>query len=140
MMVKSRQALERRRMEALSMSEQPISSVPLAQRPFEAPRPGDSPLSQTACENLLAELDQWAVIDGHHLQRAFSFPDFLQGLAFVNAIAGVAEDLGHHPDISLGWGRVKVELRTHDIDGLSMADFVLAARIDGIFQGLSTSN
>ena len=122
------------------MTEQPTSFAPLSERRFEPPRAGDAPLSEEKCMTLLNELDDWKVVGGHHLERTFKFPDFLQGLAFVNAIAGVAEDLGHHPDISLGWGRVGIELRTHDIDGLSMADFVLAARIDQLFQGFSAAD
>ncbi len=72
----------------------------------------------------------WEVVDEHHLTKTWSFPDFATALAFVNAIGDIAEDAGHHPDVHLAWGRVRVDLWTHKIDGLHLADFVVAARID----------
>jgi 4a-hydroxytetrahydrobiopterin dehydratase len=72
----------------------------------------------------------WSVIDEHHLEKTFPFPDFSSGLAFTNAVAAIAEAEGHHPDIHLAWGRVVVDIWTHAIDGLTRSDFVLAAKID----------
>jgi 4a-hydroxytetrahydrobiopterin dehydratase len=71
----------------------------------------------------------WKVVDGHHLEKEFRFPDFVQALAFTNAIGAIAEEQGHHPDIYLAWGKVRVTIWTHDIDGLTRSDFVLAAKI-----------
>ena len=85
-------------------------------------------------EPYLGQVPDWTVVDGHHLTRRFEFPDFLQGLAFVNAITGVAEDQGHHPDLHLSWGRVVVDIWTHKIDGLAEADFILAAKVDRLYQ------
>ena len=76
----------------------------------------------------------WTV-DGHHLTRTFTFPDFRQALAFVNRVGAVAEAEGHHPDLSLTWGRVDVKTYTHKIDGLTESDFILAAKIDQEFFG-----
>ncbi len=83
----------------------------------------------------LAELHEqlggdWEVIDGHHLEKTYKFPDFQQALDFTNRIGALAEEVNHHPDICLGWGRVQVTLWTHKIDGLTESDFVLAAKID----------
>ncbi len=76
------------------------------------------------------QVPEWEVILQHHLRRVFSFPDFAAALRFVNRIGEVAEEAGHHPDISFTWGRVEVEIYTHKIDGLAEADFILAAKID----------
>ena len=72
----------------------------------------------------------WKVVDGHHLEKEFRFPDFVQALAFTYAIGAIAEEQGHHPDIYLAWGKVRVTIWTHTIDGLTRSDFVLAAKID----------
>ncbi|MEO8218871.1 MAG: 4a-hydroxytetrahydrobiopterin dehydratase [Acidobacteriota bacterium] len=80
---------------------------------------------------LTRELDGgWAVISEHHLEKEFRFPDFKSALAFTNAVGEVAEKKGHHPDIHLSWGRVKLEIFTHAVGGLTRSDFVLAAGID----------
>jgi len=72
----------------------------------------------------------WQLVDDHHLVKTYRFPNFQQALDFTNRIGALAEEVNHHPDISLGWGRVEVELWTHKIDGLAEADFVWAARAD----------
>ena len=74
----------------------------------------------------------WCNMDDHHLEKAFEFPDFAQALRFTNSVGQVAEEQGHHPEIRLGWGRVLVQTWTHSVDGLTEADFLLAARIDRI--------
>ncbi len=71
----------------------------------------------------------WQVVDEHHLEKAFVFPDFAQALAFTNRVGAIAEEQGHHPDIHLAWGSVRVMIWTHAIDGLTRSDFVLAAKI-----------
>jgi 4a-hydroxytetrahydrobiopterin dehydratase len=82
---------------------------------------------------LLPELDPaWSIVDGHHLSRTLSFPDFAAGLVFVNAVAEVAEAEGHHPDVFLAWGRVRLDIFTHKVGGLTESDFVLAAKCDRI--------
>ncbi len=72
----------------------------------------------------------WEIRDQHHLEREFSFPDFKAALAFTNQVGALAEEARHHPDLELSWGRVLVKLWTHSIDGLSDADFELAAKVD----------
>jgi len=72
----------------------------------------------------------WSVVDEHHLEKEWTFPDFAQALAFTNRIGAIAEAEGHHPDIFLAWGKVRVTIWTHKVDGLTRADFVLAAKID----------
>ena len=72
----------------------------------------------------------WRVVDEHHLDKEVTFPDFAQALAFTNRVGAIAEAEGHHPDIYLAWGKVRVTIWTHKVDGLTRADFVLAAKID----------
>jgi 4a-hydroxytetrahydrobiopterin dehydratase len=74
----------------------------------------------------------WRVIRRHHLEKEFRFTDFKAALRFTNKVGALAEKQGHHPDIHLGWGRVKVLIWTHKIDGLTENDFVLAAHIESI--------
>jgi 4a-hydroxytetrahydrobiopterin dehydratase len=94
-------------------------------------RGGVPPLTAEEREPLLSELDPaWRVIDGHHLARDFEFPDFATALAFTNRVGALAEQEGHHPDIHLAWGKVRIEIWTHKINGLTRSDFVLAAKSD----------
>ncbi|MDP9360987.1 MAG: 4a-hydroxytetrahydrobiopterin dehydratase [Acidobacteriota bacterium] len=72
----------------------------------------------------------WRVVEEHHLEKEVTFPDFAQALAFTNRVGAIAEAEGHHPDIYLAWGKVRVTIWTHKVDGLTRADFVLAAKID----------
>ena len=76
-----------------------------------------------------AALPEWRV-NGDRLLRTFLFPDFREALAFVNRAGGVAEEMGHHPDIHLTWGRADVETSTHDAGGITASDFDLASKID----------
>jgi len=72
----------------------------------------------------------WRNVDGHHLEKEFRFPDFATALAFTNRIGVIAEELNHHPDIHLSWGRVRVETWSHDVGAITERDHALAARID----------
>ncbi len=83
---------------------------------------------------LLEELGSgWQVVREHHLEKEFSFPDFRSALDFTVRLGEVAEVEGHHPDIHLAWGRVKLQIWTHKIDGLTESDFVLAAKADRLY-------
>jgi 4a-hydroxytetrahydrobiopterin dehydratase len=93
-------------------------------------RGGVPPLAGEELARLSRETPQWKVVDGHHITRSFSFPDFKQALAFVNKVGAIAEAQGHHPDIFLTWGKADVTTWTHKINGLTESDFILAAKID----------
>jgi len=71
----------------------------------------------------------WGIVDGQHLEQEYGFADFREALGFVNQVAEVAESEGHHPDILLGWGKVKILLWTYAAGGLTKNDFILAAKI-----------
>jgi 4a-hydroxytetrahydrobiopterin dehydratase len=92
------------------------------------------PLTGEALQALAAQVPEWQVVNEHHLTRQYKFPDFAQALAFVNRAGAVAEELGHHPDLLLGWGKVEVTVWTHSIDGLSENDFTLASKIEHLYQ------
>jgi 4a-hydroxytetrahydrobiopterin dehydratase len=91
---------------------------------------GVPPLAGKELEALAKQVPQWELINGHHIVRTFTFPDFRQALAFVNKVGEIAEQQGHHPDILLSWGKVEITTWTHKIDGLTESDFILAAKID----------
>ena len=79
------------------------------------------------------QVPAWNVVNEHHLTRNYAFPDFRKALDFVNRVGEVAEQQGHHPDILLAWGKAKVTLWTHKIDGLTESDFIMAAKIDELY-------
>ena len=81
-------------------------------------------------EPMLGELDGWSVERDHHLTKTYRFKNFREALAFVDRIGAMAEEQRHHPDIWLAWGKVRVEIWTHKIDGLTESDFVFAAKCD----------
>lgn len=92
-------------------------------------RGGVPPLPRPEQERLLAELGHgWEVVDGHHLSKTFEFEGFQSALDYVNRVGAIAEEQGHHPNVSLEWGRVRLDIWTHKIDGLTESDFVFAAK------------
>ncbi len=94
---------------------------------------GADPLKGEQIEERAKELDPgWQVVDEHHLEREFKFDDFRQALDFVNEVGKLAEEEGHHPDMFLSYGKVKIQLWTHKIDGLHDNDFIMAAKIDAL--------
>lgn len=109
------------------------SGSPLASETCVPCRGGVPPLKGEELRNLAAELGSgWRVVEEHHLEKDFRFPDFAEALSFTNAVGAIAEREGHHPDIHLAWGKAGVTIWTHKIDGLTRSDFVLAAKIDQI--------
>ena len=95
------------------------------------PCQGGAPtLTAAEIDRLLAQVESWSVVDRHHLEKAWTFPDFVTALTFVNRIGSIAEEQGHHPEILLAWGKVLVRIWTYKVDGLTESDFTLAARFD----------
>ena len=93
-------------------------------------RGGVPPLTAEQIRPLAVQVEDWHVINNHHIEREFRFPDFKTALDFTNKIGAIVEEQSHHPDICLGWGKVGVKIWTHKIDGLTESDFILAAKID----------
>lgn len=86
-------------------------------------------LDPATSAELLAQLPAWSLADGQ-LVRNFRFADFAAALACANRIGALAEQQNHHPDLELGWGRLRVAFSTHDVGGLSRNDFICAAKIN----------
>ena len=74
----------------------------------------------------------WNIIRNHHMEKEFKFKNFKEAMGFTNKVGKIAEEEGHHPDIHLSWGKVKIIIYTHKINGLHENDFILAAKIDKI--------
>jgi 4a-hydroxytetrahydrobiopterin dehydratase len=90
---------------------------------------GTQPLPQREAQAYHKEIPEWTL---HHksLERELKFKDFKEAMSFINKVADVAEEEGHHPDIYVFYSRVRLQLSTHAIGGLSVNDFILAAKID----------
>ena len=98
-------------------------------------RGGVPPLEGDAIRSLHSQLaGGWLVVEEHHLEKSYNFPDFRQALDFTVRVGEIAEREGHHPDIHLAWGRVKLVIWTHKIDGLTESDFILAAKADDAYR------
>jgi 4a-hydroxytetrahydrobiopterin dehydratase len=103
----------------------------LASRACIPCRGGVAPLAGDALRRLHEQLgNDWQVVDGHHLEKTYRFANFVDALEFTNRLGGLAEEVNHHPEICLGWGKVQVQLYTHKIGGLAEADFIWAAKAE----------
>ncbi len=96
---------------------------------------GVPPLKGEELTKLQSQVSDWSVVDEHHIEKDFTFPDFVKALEFVNQVGALAEEQGHHPDIYLTYGKAGVTLWTHKIDGLTESDFIMAAKIDELHGG-----
>lgn len=93
----------------------------------------DPALKGTAIQKLRQQLGKdWKVVKQRELEKEYLFKDFRQALDFTNRVGKMAEAEGHHPDIYLTWGKVRLNLSTHSIGGLSENDFILAAKADKV--------
>ncbi|MDX1630536.1 MAG: 4a-hydroxytetrahydrobiopterin dehydratase [Thermoanaerobaculia bacterium] len=98
---------------------------------------GVDPLEGNAVAAMVEKIDDgWEVVEGHHLHREFDLEDFQEALDFTNRVGEIAEEEDHHPVIHLTWGEVKLDIWTHAIDGLSENDFILAAKVDELYDDL----
>ena len=92
---------------------------------------GVPPLKGTKLDDLLEKLkNNWKIIKEHHLEKEYSFKNFKEALDFIVKVGELAENQDHHPDIFLAWGKVKLTIWTHKIDGLTESDFIFAAKAD----------
>ena len=105
----------------------------LADKTCEPCRGGTPPLTAQQVEPLLRELKDWKVEGGKKLIKQVKTENFMESLNKANEIGKIAEEQGHHPDLLVAWGNLRIDLWTHKIDGLSEADFILAAKIDCLF-------
>lgn len=109
------------------------SKCSLSQKKCIPCKKGSLPLQGTDISKLYQQLDKrWRVVGEHHLEAEYVFKNFKEALLFTNKVGVLSEQEGHHPDIYLSYGKVKIQVWTHKIDGLSESDFILAAKCDAI--------
>jgi len=99
---------------------------------------GTKPLSKGATKRLLGQVRGWSE-QRKKLRKALEFADFREAMRFVNRVAEIAEQEGHHPDFCVHYDRVHFTIWTHAIDGLSENDFILAAKIDEVSRSRRSS-
>ena len=94
-------------------------------------RGGVAPLSAEEAQRMLPGADGWRLEENAtRLSRRFEFRDFVEAMKFINRVADLAEEQGHHPDIAIHWNKVDLVLWTHKIGGLHENDFILAAKVN----------
>jgi 4a-hydroxytetrahydrobiopterin dehydratase len=104
----------------------------LAKRKCQACEGGVAPYTEQQTEDMLKQLKGWIVEDGK-LVKLYPFTNYYQTMAFVNAHAWLSHREDHHPDLVVGYNKVRVEYSTHSIGGLSENDFICAAKSDALF-------
>ncbi len=94
------------------------------------------PLKGDELQKLYKDLgDGWDLVNEHHLEKDYSFPDFARALTFTNKVGNIAEQEDHHPEITVGYGHARVQVWTHKIDGLTESDFIFAAKTEKAYSG-----
>ncbi len=112
------------------MSSEPCSLAAKECKPCQGCVPS---LAGEELQKLHDELgNDWRVVEAHHLEKEYSFKNFAEALEFTNKVGVLAEEIFHHPDIFLAWGKVRITIWTHKIDGLNEADFIFAAKTDAL--------
>lgn len=92
---------------------------------------GIKPFTHAEAEDYLAQTSGWTLDEkGITISKEYKFQDFIGAINFVNTVADIAEMEGHHPDIHIFYNKVKLDLWTHAVGGLSENDFIIAAKVD----------
>jgi 4a-hydroxytetrahydrobiopterin dehydratase len=105
------------------------SEIELAHRKCKPCEGGTPPMSKKEAEAMLRKVEGWERRE-NKIRKVYQFKDFNESMKFVNKVADLAEEEGHHPDILISWNKVTLTLITHAIGGLSENDLILAAKID----------
>lgn len=112
-----------------------VTREKLAALDCESRKGSEHALDKARVNELLALLPEWkTAADGKSITKIFKFKNFYETLGFVNAIGWMANQQDHHPDLEVGYNRCVIHWSTHDVDGLSMNDFICAARVEAIAQ------
>jgi 4a-hydroxytetrahydrobiopterin dehydratase len=121
-------------MSGAAFQEEAMSDlVPLAQAHCLPRRGSEHKLSEARVRELLPEVPGWELIeDGHALSKTFDFKNYYETMAFVNALAYMANREDHHPDLGVHYNRCVVRFSTHDVGGLSENDFICAAKTEAL--------
>lgn len=110
-----------------------MPTTDLATQHCQARKGAEHAQNPTQVEALLQQLPGWQLAaDGHAIIKDFKFPDFRHTLGFINAVGFMANHEDHHPDIEAGYGHCQLLWSTHDVGGLSLNDFICAARVDAL--------
>jgi 4a-hydroxytetrahydrobiopterin dehydratase len=110
-----------------------LRKMALASRDCKPGGKGGGRLKTPVIKALMKQLPgKWKLKGGRQLESSFKFPDFKKALKFTNRIGEIAEEQGHHPDVFLSYGQVRIQLSTHSAGGLTENDFILAARVNGL--------
>lgn len=110
-----------------------IFMIHLSDKKCVACEGGVPPLNEKEIQEYLGQIKAgWKVLDDKKITKDFKLKDFNEAMEFVNKVASIAEEEGHHPDMHIFYNKIKIELWTHAINGLSENDFILAAKIDKI--------
>lgn len=113
------------------MSDQPSIGSKLSQQSCMPCNRTTQALSLVQISSLLEQIDGWQH-QGKAIVKIFNFDNYYQTIAFVNAVAWIANQQDHHPELSVSYKACKVQYSTHDINGLSENDFICAAKIDAL--------
>lgn len=108
--------------------------IALADKKGVPPMGAVKPLKGKDLAKFAKQVKGWKVVRSHHLEKEYRFKNFLEALKFTNKVGKVAEGMGHHPDVFLAWGKVKLTIFDHQAGGLTESDFVLAAKSDRLFK------
>ncbi len=107
------------------------TKTPLADRECKLCEDGEGRLKAPMIKTLMKQLPgKWKLKGGRQLEKSFKFPDFKKALNFTNRVGEIAEEQGHHPDIFLTYGEVRLQLATHSAKGLTENDFIVAAKVN----------
>lgn len=107
----------------------------LAQKKCISYKAGDAPLSAQQCQSYCDDIPGWTISDDYqHLQRRVSFKNYYETMAFVNAVAWMAHQQDHHPDLEVHYNHCLIRYNTHTVNGLSENDFICAAKVNMILE------
>jgi 4a-hydroxytetrahydrobiopterin dehydratase len=109
----------------------------LSERKCARCKPGTPPLSEAQQAELGREIPGWTNEAGKKIRREFTFPTYATGVSWVSKIAALADAEAHHPDIHIYYRKVVVESWTHTVNGLSENDYILAAKLDAAYGGVT---
>lgn len=110
----------------------------LAEKNCQSCAQATKPLTRQKFEPLLSELAGWQVEDNRLLRKVIKLSNFAQALSLANKIGDLAEEQGHHPDLLVRWGELVIDLFTHKVNGLTEADFIMAARCDRLLADIAS--
>lgn len=111
----------------------------LAEKECTPCKGGVPPLAGAELDELQHKLPgEWDLVGEHHLEKEYRFDGYMPGVEFTNTVARIADEQNHHPDILLTYGKVKVSIWTHKIDGLTESDFIFAAKVEEAYRQRSS--